>query len=94
MILYIVNRRQRTMRVLVFDTETTGLPPKNIPINRTDSWPHVVQLSWAIYNEDTKQVEEEYDNLISSRITHSNICGINGDSRNYGRVVPCARGAD
>lgn len=53
------------MRVLVFDTETTGLPPKNIPINRTDSWPYIVQLSWAIYNEDTKQVEEEKDFIIS-----------------------------
>ena len=53
------------MRVLVFDTETTGLPPKNTPINRTDSWPHVVQLSWAIYNEETKQVEEEKDFIIS-----------------------------
>ena len=53
------------MRVLVFDTETTGLPPKNTPTNQTEKWPYIVQLSWAIYNEDTKQVEEEYDNLIS-----------------------------
>jgi DNA polymerase III subunit epsilon len=53
------------MRVLVFDTETTGLPPKNIPTNQTDKWPHVVQLSWAIYNEETKQVEEEKDFIIS-----------------------------
>jgi len=53
------------MRVLVFDTETTGLPPKNTPTNQTDKWPHVIQLSWAIYNEDTKQVEEEKDFIIS-----------------------------
>lgn len=53
------------MRVLVFDTETTGLPPKNTPTNQTDKWPHIVQLSWAIYNDETKQVEEEADNIIS-----------------------------
>ena len=53
------------MRVLVFDTETTGLPPKNTPTNRTDSWPHIVQLSWVIYNDETKQVEEEKDFIIS-----------------------------
>jgi len=53
------------MRVLIFDTETTGLQPKNTPINQTDKWPYIVQLSWAIYNDETKQIEEEYDNLIS-----------------------------
>jgi len=53
------------MRVLVFDTETTGLPPKNTPTNQTEKWPYIVQLSWAIYNDETKQIEEEYDNLIS-----------------------------
>lgn len=53
------------MRVLVFDTETTGLPPKNTPTNQTEKWPYIVQLSWAIYNEDTKQVEEEKDFIIS-----------------------------
>jgi DNA polymerase-3 subunit epsilon len=53
------------MRVLVFDTETTGLPPKNTPTNRTDSWPYIVQLSWVIYNDETKHVEEEKDYIIS-----------------------------
>ena len=53
------------MRVLIFDTETTGLPPRNTPTNQTDKWPHVVQLSWVIYNDDTKVVEEEKDYIIS-----------------------------
>ena len=64
MFLYIDNR-QTTMRVLIFDTETTGLPPRNTPTNQTDKWPHIVQLSWVIYNDETKQVEEEKDNIIS-----------------------------
>ena len=53
------------MRVLVFDTETTGLPPKNTPTNQTDKSPHVIQLSWAIYNDETKEIEEEKDFIIS-----------------------------
>ena len=53
------------MRVLIFDTETTGLPPKNTPTNQTDKWPHIVQLSWVIYNHETGLVEEEKDNIIS-----------------------------
>ena len=53
------------MRVLIFDTETTGLPPRNTPTNQTDKWPHIVQLSWSIYNDETNQVEEEKDNIIS-----------------------------
>ena len=63
MILYIDSNDE--MRVLIFDTETTGLPPKNTPTNQTDKWPYVVQLSWAIYNEDTKQIEDEKDYIIS-----------------------------
>jgi DNA polymerase III epsilon subunit-like protein len=53
------------MRVLVIDTETTGLPPKNVPVNHLDQWPHIVQLSWAIYNDETKQTEDEVDYIIS-----------------------------
>ena len=52
------------MRVLVLDTETTGLAPKNVPVNQADKWPHIVQMSWVIYNDETKQVEEESDNII------------------------------
>ena len=35
------------MKTLFFDTETTGLPPRNAdPIRNFDKFPHVVQLSW------------------------------------------------
>jgi DNA polymerase-3 subunit epsilon len=53
------------MRVLIFDTETTGLSPKNTPTNQTDKWPYIIQLSWVIYNDETKQVEEDKDYIIS-----------------------------
>ncbi|WP_185876600.1 DNA polymerase III subunit alpha [Blattabacterium cuenoti] len=36
---------------LIVDTETTGLPISyNFPINRTDSWPRIVQFSWQIHD--------------------------------------------
>jgi DNA polymerase-3 subunit epsilon len=37
---------------IVFDTETTGLLPKNIDLNfdNLDVFPSIVQLSWLIYN--------------------------------------------
>jgi len=39
------------MKTLVFDVETTGLPTKWDPkIKEIECWPHIVQLSWMIYN--------------------------------------------
>ena len=39
--------------ILVFDTETTG-KPKNFKAapQDVDNWPRVVQLAWALFNED------------------------------------------
>ena len=38
------------MKVLVFDTETTGLPKgKNPSIYKTELWPHIIQLSYIVY---------------------------------------------
>lgn len=35
------------MKTIFFDTETTGLPPRNAdPIRNFDKFPHIVQLSW------------------------------------------------
>ena len=35
------------MKTIFFDTETTGLPPRNAdPIRDFDKFPHIVQLSW------------------------------------------------
>ena len=39
------------MRVLVFDTETTGLPKsKIINPDTLNLWPHIVQFSYIIYD--------------------------------------------
>lgn len=40
------------MKVLIFDTETTGLLPRNIIINfeSIKTCPHIVQISWVLYD--------------------------------------------
>ncbi len=38
------------MKVLVFDTETTGLPEKEASIYDKSKWPYIVQLSYILYD--------------------------------------------
>lgn len=53
------------MKVLVFDTETTGLPTeRNASIMDVDKWPYIVQLSYILYETETKQIIDMKDNLI------------------------------
>jgi DNA polymerase III epsilon subunit-like protein len=53
------------MKVLVFDTETSGLPKERNPsIYDTDKWPHVMQISYIIYNTETSEIDEKYDAYI------------------------------
>ena len=53
------------MRVLVFDTETTGLPKKRKANYReSNDWPYIVQLSYILYNANTGNVEVENDHII------------------------------
>ena len=53
------------MRVICFDTETTGLPEKrNTSIYETSKWPHIVQLSFMVYDDEKKEIVEEYDEII------------------------------
>lgn len=45
------------MKVLLFDTETTGLPKTRISaINGQDNWPHIVSISWIILDADTNTI--------------------------------------
>ena len=55
------------MRVLIFDTETTGLPKNQKVAPNVDNigdWPHIVQISWLYYDTDTCQLIGESDNII------------------------------
>ena len=50
------------MFILVFDTETTGLPKKwNGPLS---DFPYIIQISWILYDTDLNCIIEEYDQYI------------------------------
>ena len=53
------------MKVLVFDTETTGLPiGRNPSIRETKKWPHIVQLSCILFDTDTNEIIRSYDTVV------------------------------
>jgi DNA polymerase III epsilon subunit-like protein len=42
------------MKLLIFDTETTGLPKSRQPAaNGPNNWPHIVSISWIVLDTDT-----------------------------------------
>ena len=48
------------MRLVLFDTETTGLPKTKDPATRgSNNWPHIVSLAWIVMENDVI-VKEEY----------------------------------
>jgi DNA polymerase III epsilon subunit-like protein len=53
------------MRVLVFDTETTGLPGSRIINPDTlNLWPHIVQFSYIIYDTDLNDIVDSSDTIV------------------------------
>ena len=37
------------MSAVIFDVETTGLPKqRNAPLENTELWPYIVQISWIV----------------------------------------------
>ena len=53
------------MRTLVFDTETTGLPKTQIISPETlNTWPHIVQFSYVIFDTDTNKIVKIKDCII------------------------------
>jgi DNA polymerase-3 subunit epsilon len=53
------------MRLLIFDTETTGLPKSRQPSSKgPNNWPHIVSISWVILNSDTNIVEKEQSYIV------------------------------
>jgi len=53
------------MKVIVFDTETTGLPQDyNALITDSAKWPHIVQLSYIVYDTDTKEILDFTDRIV------------------------------
>jgi len=54
------------MRILVFDTETTGLPKDYNVIASAlpNNWPHIVSISWAILDSDTGSIMRAFSYII------------------------------
>jgi DNA polymerase III epsilon subunit-like protein len=61
------------MKILVFDTETTGLPPKtkSMRMEDLDYWPHVVQFSYIVYDTESHSIIKLKDSIIKIPI---NMC--------------------
>jgi len=53
------------MKILIFDTETTGLPKSKIisPYNLNE-WPYIVQFSFIVYDSSLNIITEMYDKII------------------------------
>jgi DNA polymerase III epsilon subunit-like protein len=48
------------MRILFFDTETTGLPVNwDAPVDDLNNWPRLVQLAWQVYDQHHNLIEEK-----------------------------------
>jgi DNA polymerase III alpha subunit (gram-positive type) len=68
-----------TKTILIFDTETTGLIPKNIDKVDINNLPCVVQMSWIIFDLELKKKIKTKDYIIkvNSHIANFEIHGIN-----------------
>ena len=57
------------MKVLIFDTETSGLPPRIQKGQRIkdflEVWPYLMQLTYIIYDLDTMSVDKIYNKLFT-----------------------------
>lgn len=54
------------MSIIVFDTETTGLPKsKDINISQQHLWPHIVQFSYVIYDLESFKILKTKDHIIN-----------------------------
>jgi DNA polymerase-3 subunit alpha len=63
------------MKVLVYDTETTGLPKvKDLNIDSLFTWPYIIQFSYVIYDIKESKLIKIKDNIvkIDSNIEISN----------------------
>jgi len=49
------------MRLLIFDTETTGLPLSRTPARqRANNWPHLVSIAWTIIDNNVIVKQRHY----------------------------------
>ena len=56
--------QSQPMHVIVVDTETTGLIPKGIVSRDLAKCPHIIQLSYMVFNTANFKIQEDYDAII------------------------------
>jgi DNA polymerase III epsilon subunit-like protein len=52
------------MKVLIFDTETTGLPQRGAKIPHTQLFPYIVQFSWLVYDDTTMRITNINNHIV------------------------------
>jgi DNA polymerase III epsilon subunit-like protein len=54
------------MKLLIFDTETTGLPVdrNKQAIKEPNNWPHIVSISWVVLDADTNKIESKNSYIV------------------------------
>jgi DNA polymerase III epsilon subunit-like protein len=53
------------MKFIVFDTETTGLPPKaKLCMENLNEWPYIVQFSYIVYDLERNEITDTIDAII------------------------------
>ena len=54
------------MKLLIFDTETTGLPinKRQSALSKPNNWPHIVSISWVILDSKTSKIIKEENHII------------------------------
>lgn len=53
------------MKLLIFDTETTGLPLKKLPAEKEPgNWPHIVSISWVVMNSLNNEILSQQNFLV------------------------------
>jgi DNA polymerase III epsilon subunit-like protein len=71
------------MKVLVFDTETTGLQEKGASIYDKSKWPHIIQLSYILYDSSNNSalIKNNYIKIDESIIISPESFNIHNISR-------------
>jgi DNA polymerase III epsilon subunit-like protein len=53
------------MKLVIFDTETSGLPEeRNQSIYSTHKWPHIIQLAYIVFDTSSNKIIEHYESLV------------------------------
>jgi DNA polymerase III epsilon subunit-like protein len=54
------------MKLLIFDTETTGLPlnKRQSALSKRNNWPHIVSISWVIMDTNTSEIVKTNNHII------------------------------